>query len=198
MLRIEALKVHGVEPVSLTVDAGECIAVRGPSGSGKSLLLRAVSDLDPAEGSVFLNDIERRSMTGPEWRSHVRYAAAEPGWWDETPRPHFMNQDGLKEAIGALGLEADILDRPIERLSTGERQRLALVRALEDKPEVLLLDEPTGALDNEATASAEALMRAHQDAGCAILLVSHDDAQAERMAKRRLLISGGKARLESA
>lgn len=197
MLRVEALKVHGVEPVSLDLEAGECIAVRGPSGSGKSLLLRAISDLDPAEGSVFLNDIERRSMTGPEWRGHVRYAAAEPGWWDETPRPHFTNQNGLEEAIGALGLEADILDRPIARLSTGERQRLALVRALEDKPEVLLLDEPTGALDSEATASAEDLIKAQQAEGRAILLVSHDDAQAARMAKRRLMISDGKARLET-
>lgn len=197
MLRLEALKVHGVEPVSLTVDAGECLAVRGPSGSGKSLLLRAISDLDPAEGSVFLNDTERHAMTGPEWRSRVRYAAAEPGWWGETPRPHFLKQDGLEEAIGSLGLLADILDRPIERLSTGERQRLSLVRALEDNPKVLLLDEPTGALDSDATASAEALMKAQQDAGCAILLVSHDDAQAERMAKRRLVISDGKARLEA-
>lgn len=197
MLRVEALKVHGVEPVSVTVEAGECIAVRGPSGSGKSLLLRAISDLDPAEGSVFLNDVERRSMTGPEWRGHVRYAAAEPGWWEETPRPHFTMQEGLEEAIGALGLEADILDRPIARLSTGERQRLALVRALEDKPEVLLLDEPTGALDSGATASAEDLIKAQQDAGRAILLVSHDDAQAKRMAKRRLIISDGKARLEA-
>ncbi len=197
MLRLEALKVHGVEPVSLTVDAGECLAVRGPSGSGKSLLLRAISDLDPADGSVFLNDVERHAMTGPEWRSRVRYAAAEPGWWGETPRPHFLKQDGLEEAIASLGLPAEILDRPIERLSTGERQRLSLVRALEDNPKALLLDEPTGALDSEATASAEALMKAQQDTGCTILLVSHDDAQAERMAKRRLVISDGKVRLET-
>lgn len=198
MLKVEALRVHGVEPISLALDAGECVAVRGPSGSGKSLFLRAISDLDPAEGQVYLQGVERHSMTGPEWRSRVRYAAAEPGWWTETPRPHFSDPDALEEAVSGLGLPPAILDRPVARLSTGERQRLALIRALEDEPDVLLLDEPTGALDSEATAAAEALIGKHLDAGRAVLIVSHDDAQAARMAKRRLVIEAGRARLETA
>lgn len=198
MLKVEALKVHGLEPVSFEVAEGECLAVQGPSGSGKTLLLRAIADLDPADGEISLDSRERAALTGPEWRRRVRYAAAEPGWWAQTPGQHFTGTGPPAELLTALGLDPAMLDKPLARLSTGERQRLALVRALADSPPVLLLDEPTGALDSAAAARVERLLKGELEAGRVILLVSHDRAQAARLADRRLVIGEGKARLEAA
>lgn len=196
MLRVDGLKVHGLAPVSFAVASGECLAIQGPSGSGKSLLMRAIADLDPAEGRVYMDGTERGALSGPEWRKRVRYGAAEAGWWAETPRPHFSDAAEAQELAGALGLDADSLDRPIAQLSTGERQRLALVRSVLDHPAILLLDEPTGALDADAAAQAEELIQAEMGAGSAVVLVSHDAAQAARLAGRRLVLAGGEARLE--
>ena len=195
MLKLENLHVHGLAPVSFEVAGGECLAVQGPSGSGKTVLLRALADLDPAEGRIFLDGTERNSISGPEWRKKVRYAAAEPGWWGETPREHFAGGEGLAKRVTALGLKGEQLDQSIARLSTGERQRMALIRAVFDEPSVLLLDEPTGALDEKATALAESLIRQHLKAGHVVILVSHDPRQIKRLADRKLTISGGRVRV---
>ncbi len=195
MLRIDALEVFGLEPVSFEVSRGECIAVQGPSGSGKTVLLRALADLDPAKGQIFLNGTDRNSISGPDWRKQVRYAAAEPGWWGETPREHFAADGELDIPLESLGLNTEQLDQSISRLSTGERQRIALVRAVIDEPEILLLDEPTGALDAKATAQAERLIKRHLKTGHAVILVSHDPEQVKRLADRKLAIRSGRARM---
>lgn len=195
MLRLEELTVHGLAPVSLEVASGECLALQGPSGSGKTVLLRAIADLDPAGGRVFLGGAERGSMPGPAWRARVRYAAAEPGWWEETPRAHFRDPDAAGERLTALGLDAGMFDRPLAQLSTGERQRLALARTLEGAPEALLLDEPTGALDAKATKRAEKLLKNELAAGRAVILVSHDPEQVSRLAGRRATIKDGKLKM---
>ena len=189
-LQLTDLAAHPIAPVSLALEGGQCLAIRGASGAGKSVLLRAIADLDPSIGRVCLDGRDRDSFTGPNWRKSVRYLAAEPGWWSETPRPHFHNPEDLP--LAALKLDHDILDRDITRLSTGERQRLALLRALEDRPRVLLLDEPTAALDPESGLAAEEMIRTQRDLGCAILLVSHDAAQADRLATQKALMEAGR------
>jgi ABC-type multidrug transport system ATPase subunit len=195
LLKLENVQVHGLEPVSFEIAKGECLAVQGPSGSGKTVLLRALADLDPAQGQIFLDGAERNSFSGPEWRKQVRYAAAEPAWWNETPREHFAQDAGLEKRVTALGLKPEQLDQSLSRLSTGERQRMALVRAVFDEPSVLLLDEPTGALDEKATAQAEKLIKRHIKAGHTVILVSHDPRQIKRLADRKLILRGGKVRM---
>lgn len=195
MLRIESLEVYGLAPISFEVADGECIAVQGPSGSGKTVLLRALADLDPAQGQIFLDGAERGALSGPEWRKRVRYAAAEPGWWGETPREHFAQDAGLDKLVSQLGLKAAQLDQSIAQLSTGERQRMALARAVYDQPSVLLLDEPTGALDAKATAQAERVIKRQLKKGHTVILVSHDPNQVKRLAGRKLTIRGGKVRM---
>ena len=186
MLKVNKLKVHGVPPLSFDVPRGECLAIEGPSGSGKTLLLRAIADLDPADGAVTLDGAERRQMAAPLWRASVRYVAAEPRWWAPTAAVHFADPDKGRAMQGRLGLDPGSADKPIDVLSTGERQRLALIRALLDDPAVLLLDEPTGALDAERRTLVEALITQRLAAGACVLLVSHDAGQIERLAHARL------------
>jgi len=190
VLRIDYLAVPGLPPLTFEVAAHECMAIEGPSGSGKTRLLRAVADLDAADGFVFLEGVERRELSAPEWRRRVRYASAEPAWWGETPRPHFPATARLDRLLSALGLQSRLLDRPIAELSTGERQRLGLARAIADEPRVLLLDEPTSALDAQSAALAEELIKFQLLAGRMIILVSHDVMQIERLAHARLNLDG--------
>ena len=189
MLRVDHLKVRGLPPISFEVADGQAVAVQGPSGSGKSLLLRALADLDPAAGQIFINGAERMEMTAPEWRSQIRYVAAESGWWGETPRAHFPVDERSNRWLAALGLSDVHLDRSIARLSTGERQRLALIRAISDDPAILLLDEPTSALDKDSTALVEELIRFQVLSGMSVIIVTHDSAQAKNLASRQFELS---------
>ncbi len=185
-LRIVNLRSQLAGPFDLSLNAGECVAITGPSGSGKSLFLRMVADLDPSQGEVFLNDTERRSMAPPAWRRRVVYNAAEPGWWSESVADHFRGdaKEFARAMAPGLGLLPDLLDGQVVRLSTGERQRLALIRALALASPVLLLDEPTGALDEESTQRVEAVLRGRLAAGVIIAMVTHSPAQAVRLGRQ--------------
>lgn len=192
LLAVRALHRSGLEPASFEIAAGETVALLGPSGAGKTLLLRAIADLDPNLGEVFLAGDSRAAMAAPEWRRRVGYLPSEPGWWAERAGAHFADPGAARALLAPLWLPADILDKPVARLSTGERQRLALIRLLVNAPRVLLLDEPTASLDARATAAAEALLDDRRKAGAALLIVSHDEAQIRRVAGRRLLIDSGR------
>jgi ABC-type multidrug transport system ATPase subunit len=190
-LRIERLATKLIGPMSFEVAAGECLALMGPSGAGKSLLLRAIVDLDPNTGNVMVGVHARDDMPASEWRKLVGLVPAESGWWADRVRDHFPAKFDATGLIGKLGL-AGSLEWDVGRLSTGERQRLALARALCRRPEALLLDEPTGSLDEHATKLVEDLIRECCGDGMALLLVTHDRSQAERMAKRLLRMSDGR------
>jgi len=191
MLIVNGLRTKAGGPADFSLRGGEIIAVRGPSGSGKSLMLRAIADLDPAEGEVSLNGTKRARIPAPEWRRRVAFVPAESGWWDDRVREHFPDGGGDTALIEALGLDPAALDWEVRRLSTGERHRLAIARALVRKPEVWLFDEPTAALDAEAARRVEAVITQGRDRGAAILLVTHDDAQAARLADRTLTMADG-------
>lgn len=189
MLRIEKLKVGTLPPLSFELADGECVAVIGPSGSGKTRLLRAIADFDPATGHVFLDGAERREMPAFAWRRLVRYMSAEPAWWTDTARAAFpasLSPQRLARLLSSLGLDLGILDAPLATASTGERQRLALARAIADEPRVLLFDEPTAALDPANAALVEELIRYQMLAGRPVLLVSHDAGLSGRLATSRL------------
>lgn len=191
-LAVNGLRRPGLEPAALNIAAGECLALSGPSGAGKSLLLRAIADLDPCDGDVRLGEAARETMAAPSWRRHVIYVAAESGWWADAVGAHFEDLDAAAELLDGVALPQDALGWPVGRLSTGERQRLALLRALASNPKVLLLDEPTSGLDPEATARIEGLLRRAMTRGTAILLVTHDREQAGRLANEQMTMSGGR------
>jgi phosphate-transporting ATPase len=173
------------------------MAVRGPSGAGKSLLLRAVVDLDPNVGEVSLDGLSRDAISGPAWRRLVGYLPAEPGWWADRIGEHFNDWTAVLPLIERLGLPDEARDWPLTRPSTGERMRLALVRALSVDPKILLLDEPTAALDAASVSAVEALIAERIKDGLAVLWVTHDAAQGGRVAKRFLRVEAGQVREEN-
>lgn len=198
MLTIRGLTRPGLSPFDLELDGGECVAVLGPSGGGKTLLLRAIADLDPNQGELSLDGESRAGMSGPAWRGRVSYLSSEPGWWAERIGAHFADAAAAMPLLAALGLAAEALDWAVARASTGERQRLALARTLAQTPEVLLLDEPSSGLDPAATEMVETMLRERLAAGVAILIATHDPAQAGRLARRRLIVEAGEVREEAA
>ncbi len=190
-MKIRHLTRPGLEPVDLELAEGQCIALSGPSGAGKSILMRAIADLDPNEGEVSLNGQSRESIPGPSWRRQVVYVPAEAGWWADRVGGHFPDPDIAAPLMMRLGLSAEALEWEVARLSTGEKQRLALTRALLASPRVLLLDEPTSGLDPDAAAKVETMLHERLANGAAIMLVTHDAKQAERMASKHLRMEAG-------
>lgn len=184
LLNISNLKAEGMErPISWQVNSGELWLLYGPSGTGKSQLLKALADLIPAEGKVALLDRPVDSMPAPVWRRQVMYFSAETAWWLETVAEHFLTPPTAQQ-LQAIGLETEILQQHPDQLSSGEKQRLALLRGLSFAPKVLLLDEISANLDPKSTEQVESLLQDYlqSKADRAAIWISHDIAQRERLA----------------
>lgn len=191
-LTVTDLTAGGAGPYTLHVPPGGCVGLIGASGAGKTRLLRAIADLDPHQGAVALDGVASQDIPGTEWRRRVGLLPADPRWWFDTARAHLSaaSNGDLAGELTALGLDAELIDRPVARLSAGQRQRLALLRLLLRNPACLLLDEPTAHLDPESAARVErrvALFR--KETGAPVLWVGHDAAQLERVAERVLALT---------
>ena len=188
-------EVTALHPTSLSVEAGELLAVMGPSGSGKTTLLSLVGGLDkPTEGRVIVAGqdvgalkpkdlaILRRRTVGYVFQDlnllqglTARENVAIPLELDG--RPIGQARALADAALGSVGL-ASFADRFPDDLSGGEQQRVAIARALVGGRQILLADEPTGALDSITGESVMRLLRAHCDGGGTAILVTHDAAHA--------------------
>jgi putative ABC transport system ATP-binding protein len=194
-----------LDGASLLVHAGEALAVQGPSGSGKSTLARVLSTLaEPDEGAVLLGGVDARTLPPAQFRRRVAFLAQQPAMFAGTVRDNLgagpalrgeaLGDERARELIAAVGLEEGMLAREAQSLSGGEKQRVALARALANGPEVLLLDEPTAALDPEAGEKIVALLRALRGRGVAIVMVTHVEAHADALGGARYRCEGGKVR----
>ncbi|HED17789.1 MAG TPA: ATP-binding cassette domain-containing protein [Gammaproteobacteria bacterium] len=191
LLNIRELHTEQIGPIAFDLIQQRPLVLSGPSGSGKTLLLRSIADLDVNQGEVRLEGVARDQISAPLWRRQVAYLPAESAWWGKHVGDHFEELD--RESLASLGFDVTVVDWEIKRLSTGERQRLALLRMLSRKPRVLLLDEPTANLDPDKTTAIETLVQSYcndQDAG--YIWVSHDPLQRERLGAARLTMQDGR------
>jgi len=202
--------VRAVEDVTLTIPAGEFVALLGSSGSGKSTLLNLMAGLDrPTSGAIFAHERNLASMSSDELARHrsqtigivfqsfnllprmtleenvelpLRLAEVERG--ERTTR--------VREAVDRVRLSARLTHRPSE-LSGGEQQRAALARALVNRPTILLADEPTGNLDSATGDEIMNLLREiNEGMGMTIVMVTHEQPRAERFAHRMILMGDGR------
>lgn len=175
-------------PVSLKVLPKEIIGIKGESGSGKSLLLKAVSDMIEHDGKVFLNDREQQDFTPCEWRKKVGLLPAEIFFWNRQVKSDLQNTDPkLLEKFGFN--PSTILNKNTDELSSGEKQRIGLLRLLENNPKVLLLDEPSANLDEKNKIILEEVIVDYLNTthSCAIW-VGHDSYQLERTCSKVIKI----------
>jgi putative ABC transport system ATP-binding protein len=196
MLRLEDLEIPDVEPINLTIVSGECIGLSGESGSGKTRLLRAIADMDEHGGQVYEEDVAQDQVSAHEWRRRVALLPAESQWWFDTVEEHFNAHD---EHIKALGFQPDVMSWNVSRCSSGEKQRLSVLRMLSNCPRVLLLDEPTANLDENNATRVEQLVRQYLARHNATAIwVSHDELQLRRVAQKRYHLSAGQLKEASA
>jgi ABC-type iron transport system FetAB ATPase subunit len=183
-LQVSDLFFQSRGPYTFRIAAGRVTGLQGASGAGKTLLLRAIVDLDPHRGQVRLGDMAREQVPAAIWRKTVAMLPAESFWWFDAVGDHFqVPVQDIEATLQQLGFEPDVLCWEVSRLSTGEKQRLAIVRLLQNNPRALLLDEPTASLDAANIECTETLLldycRLQQ---VPLLWVSHDPQQLERVA----------------
>ncbi len=192
-----------LDGASVLVCAGQAIAVQGPSGSGKSTLARVLATLSaPDDGAVLLGGLDARTLAPTVFRRRVAFLAQQPAMFAGTVRQNLgagpallgetLSDARAGELLAAVGLEAPTLGREAQSLSGGEKQRVALARALANGPEVLLLDEPTAALDPEAGEKVVALLRTLCARGVAVVMVTHVEVHAEMLGGARYRCEGGR------
>ncbi len=187
---VEDLKFLVNGPYSFVLKEEECVGLSGRSGIGKTQLLRAMTDLIPHTGQLFLDGVCSTFFQAPAWRSRVTMIPAEPLWWYNSVGDHFkavVHAESFKEELGAIGFSEDVMQWQVSRLSTGEKQRLALVRGLRNTPSVVFLDEPCSSLDSYHTTLVETFILEYLCRNRAsILWVSHDPEQLQRVTDREL------------
>jgi ABC-type iron transport system FetAB ATPase subunit len=194
-LQVHDLAFQGRGPYSFRLAPGTVTGLHGVSGAGKSLLLRAMADLDVHDGEVILNGTACASIPARDWRQMVGMLPAESFWWFDTVGEHFRGPaDTFESLLARLGFPAEVLGWQVSRLSTGEKQRLAIVRLLQNSPRALLLDEPTASLDAANIERTEQLLLDYcRSEQVPLLWVSHDPDQLQRVADRIFFLdSAGK------
>jgi len=191
-----------VEDATFEVRTGEVLAIVGPSGSGKSSLLRLLNRLDePSSGTVYVEGIDYRQIAPRELRRKLGMVNQRPYLFPGTveqnlrfgplQRGESLSQDSIEQLLVRVGLKG-YAGRNVANLSGGEAQRVSVARTLANSPLVLLLDEPTSALDETSKLEVEStIQRIVREQGLTCILVTHDTAQAARLAERVLLLEAG-------
>lgn len=190
------------------VSSGGILAIKGASGTGKSTLLKILARLvKPERGELFYQGKSARGISALEWRRKIHYVAQKPVMFEGTVEDNLRQPFSIKnitsgydeslvlDYMNKLLLPASLLQQKAHNLSGGEAARVALIRALLIKPEVLLLDEPTASLDSASRGEVINLIAdwVSEQERRAIVLISHQDADLEELQNLAILnLEGGK------
>jgi putative ABC transport system ATP-binding protein len=192
-----------LDDVSVEVCAGEVMAVVGPSGAGKSSFLRLLNRLDePTGGTVRLDGRDYREVEPQELRRRIGMMMQSANLFPGTVATNVafgprqcgkdLSSDRMEALLARVGLPG-YQQRDVSNLSGGEAQRVSLARTMANAPEVLLLDEPTSALDDRSARHIEGLlMDIVRERRMTCIMVTHDMAQAHRVADRAMILERGK------
>jgi putative ABC transport system ATP-binding protein len=192
-----------VQDIDFAVRRGEVLALSGPSGSGKSSLLRLLNRLDePTSGTVFVEGVDYRNIAPRELRRKLGLVTQRPYLFPGTvadnlrfgpaQRGALLSQEAIDNLLSEMGLQG-YSGRDVAHLSGGEAQRVSVARTLANSPLVLLLDEPTSALDDAAKLEVESsIQKVVRDQSLTCVVITHDIAQAARLAHRALLLDAGR------
>jgi putative ABC transport system ATP-binding protein len=188
--------------VNVGIGKGEFIFITGSSGGGKTTFMRLCAHLiSPSNGNIFFQGKDMREYDPVFLRKEIGYCFQEPFLFGDRVEanlafPYLVRKENFNthrafELFDTFHMHENFLKREVSNLSGGEKQRIALVRALLFKPKILLLDEVTSALDaTNAKIVEEAMISLHQE-GLTILWITHDEELGKRISNKRVLINNG-------
>lgn len=192
-----------LEEVSFCIEQKDYISIVGPSGSGKSTFLKLCSHLiSPSSGEIKYNGKPLIAYDPVDLRKMIAYCFQTPLLFGSTVLENIyfsyqirslkLDRQRVDSLFSRFHMSMDILNKEIKNLSGGEKQRIALIRSLLFKPEILLLDEVTSALDVENTKLVEKVITSLNNEGVTVLWVTHNPEQSRRCANKLLTIEAGR------
>ncbi len=191
-----------LEKINCEIGLNGITGIIGPSGSGKSTLLRLLNKLiSPTKGIVRFKDVDIADMESQDLRKEIGMVLQRPFLFKGTVKSNLLygpkiwnidySDDALCKLLDTVGLEADFLTRNIDGLSGGEQQRVSLARSLANNPIVLLLDEPTTALDIVSEEIIENTLKRLAADNIKIIIVTHSLEQTKRLTDQLLFLKEG-------
>lgn len=192
-----------LKDISITFEKQDFVSIVGPSGSGKSTFLKLCSHLiSPVQGKILYNDKDMCHCNPLELRKKIAYVFQTPHLFGNTVEdnmkfPYNLRNKPYEEKnvdkwFKMLGLDLTYLSKDINKLSGGEKQRIAFVRSILFLPEILLLDEVTSALDQENSQRMEEVVRKLNQEGVTILWITHDRNQNTQVANKIITFESGR------
>lgn len=202
-LQYESENTSIINGINLSIKGGECISIIGASGSGKSTLLKLCADLLPlTKGTIEFKGKDYKEYNPILLRRKISYCVQLPYLFGATVydnltfpfliRKEPINKERIFELLKRFNLEEGILQKEVNSLSGGEKQRVALARSLMYVPEILLLDEATASLDPESSLLVEKYIKELNDGGVTVLWITHNLEQSKGIFTKRITIDGGR------
>lgn len=191
--------------LNLSINEGDFISISGPSGSGKSTFFKLTNHLiSPGSGEIIYRNKNIMEYDPVHLRKKICLCSQMPYLFGDRvldnllfpflQRKLAINMDLVNKYLSFLNLDESILHKNPKNLSGGEKQRIAIIRAIATKPDILLLDEVTSALDEANTSAVEELIKKLNSNGVTILWITHDSSQYQRLGNRRINIETGNLR----
>ena len=202
--RFPGASAPALDRVSLAIDPGELVCVLGTSGGGKTTFIKLINRLhDPDTGTVLVNGQDVSQVDPVELRRSIGYVIQQTGLFPHmtvaeniacVPKILKWDRERIDELLELVHLDpSDFRDRYPSQLSGGQQQRVGLVRALAASPEIMLLDEPFGAIDAITRAKLQdELLRIHRGSGKTFIFVTHDVTEALKLGTKVLVVDAGR------